>query len=49
MRAVAPPPPPEPVGPPAIRITPELVEEMKKDPLVAAVMEKLNATPVKIE
>jgi hypothetical protein len=49
MRAVSPPPPPEPAGPPAIRITPELVEEMKKDPLVAAVMEKLNATPVKIE
>ncbi|HSI34988.1 MAG TPA: hypothetical protein VK986_15520, partial [Tepidisphaeraceae bacterium] len=41
--------PPEPVGPPAIKITPELLEEMKKDPLVAAVMEKLGGTAVKVE
>ena len=38
-----------PSGPPAVRITPELVEQMKSDPLVAAVMENFNATPVKIE
>jgi len=46
------PPPPEPqapAGPPAIRITPELVEQMKREPLVAAVMQTFNATPVKIE
>jgi len=48
----APPPPPEPpapAGPPAIRITPELIEELKRDPLVHSVMDKFNATPVKIE
>ena len=41
--------PPEPAGPPAIKITPELLEEMKKDPLVAAVMDKLGGTAVKVE
>lgn len=41
--------PPAPAGPPAIRITPELIEEMKRDPLVNALMEKCNGTPVKIE
>jgi DNA polymerase III gamma/tau subunit len=40
---------PAPSGPPAIRITPELVEQMKSDPLVAAVMENFNAVPMKIE
>jgi hypothetical protein len=35
--------------PPAVRITPELVEQMKSDPLVSAVMENFNAVPVKIE
>jgi DNA polymerase III subunit gamma/tau len=43
------PPAPAPAGPPAIRITPELIEQMRSDPLVAAVMESFNATPVKIE
>jgi hypothetical protein len=47
--AAAPPPPPEPSGPPPIRITPEIIEEMKKDPLVGAVIEKLGGTPVKID
>jgi hypothetical protein len=42
-------PPPEPAGPPAIRITPELIEQMKQDPLVGSIMETFNATPVKIE
>lgn len=42
-------PPPEPTGPPPIRITPELVEEIKKSPLVASVMDKFNAQPVKVE
>jgi len=42
-------PPPEPAGPPPIRITPELVEEIKKSPLVASVMDKFNAQPVKVE
>jgi hypothetical protein len=42
-------PPPEPAGPPPIRITPELLEELKKSPLVASVMDKFNATPVKVE
>jgi len=48
LRAAA----PEPAvasGPPSIRITPELVEKMRSDPLVGAVMENFNATPVKIE
>jgi DNA polymerase-3 subunit gamma/tau len=38
-----------PPGPPAIRITPELVEQMRKEPLVAALIDSLGATPVKIE
>jgi DNA polymerase-3 subunit gamma/tau len=42
-------PPPEPAGPPAIRITPELIEQMKQDSLAASVMDKFGATPVKIE
>jgi hypothetical protein len=48
----APPPPPEPPapsGPPPIRITPELVEELKKSPLVGSIMDKFNATAVKVE
>jgi len=48
-RPTAPPPPPEPAGPPVIRITPELIEQMKQDPLVGSVMDKFGATPVKIE
>jgi DNA polymerase-3 subunit gamma/tau len=42
-------PPPIPAGPPAIRITPELVEQMRKEPLVAALIDSLGAIPVKIE
>jgi DNA polymerase-3 subunit gamma/tau len=38
-----------PAGPPAIRITPELVDQLRKDPLVSMVMEKFNATVVKVE
>jgi DNA polymerase-3 subunit gamma/tau len=41
--------PPAPAGPPPIRITPELVEEMKKSSLVSSVMDKFNAAPVKVE
>jgi hypothetical protein len=41
--------PQAPAGPPAIRITDELIEEMRKDPLVASVMDQFNATPVKVE
>jgi DNA polymerase-3 subunit gamma/tau len=48
-RAAAPPEPQAPAGPPAIRVTPELVEQMKQAPLVASVMEAFNATPVKVE
>ena len=48
-RASAPVEPPTPAGPPAIRITPELVEQMRQDPLVALVIDKFNATLVKIE
>jgi len=42
-------PPPEPAGPPAIRITPELIEQMKQDPLAGSIIETFNATPVKVE
>jgi hypothetical protein len=46
----APPPEPQmPAGPPAIRITPELLEQLQQDPLVSSIMDKFNATPVKIE
>jgi hypothetical protein len=38
-----------PVAVPAVRITPELVEQVRADPLVALVMDKFNATLVKIE
>jgi hypothetical protein len=48
-RPAALPEPQAPAGPPAIRITPELVEQMKQDLLVNAVMQAFNATPVKIE
>jgi DNA polymerase-3 subunit gamma/tau len=50
-RAAAPPPPEPaaPAGPPAIRITEEIVEELKRDALLASVMDKLTAQPVKIE
>jgi DNA polymerase-3 subunit gamma/tau len=41
--------PPVPSGPPPVRITPELVEQLKQSPLVASVMDKFNATPVKVE
>jgi hypothetical protein len=41
--------PPAPAGPPPIRITPELVEEIKKSSLVSSVMDKFNAAPVKVE
>jgi len=48
--AAAPTPePPAPAGPPAIRITPELIEQLRQDPLVGSVMDKFNAVPVKIE
>jgi DNA polymerase-3 subunit gamma/tau len=40
---------PEAPAAPVIKITPELLEQMRGDPLVLAVMETLNATPVKIE
>jgi hypothetical protein len=51
-RAARPAPPAEPAqpaGPPAIRITPELIEQLKQDPLAGSVMDKFGATPVKIE
>ncbi len=41
--------PAQPAGPPAIRITPELIEQMKQDSLAASVMDKFGAVPVKIE
>jgi DNA polymerase III subunit gamma/tau len=41
--------PPQPAGPPAVRITPELIEQLKQDPLAGSVMDKFGATPVKIE
>jgi DNA polymerase-3 subunit gamma/tau len=47
--AARPAPPPEPAGPPAIRITPELIEQMKQDPLAGSIIETFNATPVKVE
>ncbi len=45
----APAPQEMPAGPPAIRITPELVDQLRKDPLVAMVMDKFNATVVKVD
>jgi hypothetical protein len=51
-RPAAPAPPPEPAapaGPPPVRITPELIEEMKKSSLVGSIMDKFNAAPVKVE
>jgi hypothetical protein len=48
-RPAAPAEPAMPAGPPAIRITPELVEQLRQDPLVAMVMDKFNATVVKVE
>jgi DNA polymerase-3 subunit gamma/tau len=48
-RPAAPPEPAMPAGPPVIRITPELVEQLRQDPLVAMVMDKFNATVVKVE
>jgi hypothetical protein len=38
-----------PAAAPAIRITPELVDQLRQDPLVAMVMDKFNATVVKVE
>lgn len=38
-----------PAAAPAIRITPELVDQLRHDPLVAMVMDKFNATVVKVE
>jgi hypothetical protein len=40
---------PAPAGPPAVRITEELIDQMRQDPLLASVMDKFNATPVKVE
>jgi DNA polymerase-3 subunit gamma/tau len=48
-RPAAPAEPAQPAGPPAIRITPELIEQIKQDPLAGSVMDKFGATPVKIE
>jgi DNA polymerase-3 subunit gamma/tau len=48
-RPAPPPEPAQPAGPPAIRITPELIEQLKQDPLAGSVMDKFGATPVKIE
>jgi hypothetical protein len=52
-RAAAPRPapvePPSPPAVPSIRITPELIEKLRADPLVAAIIEEFNATPVKVE
>jgi hypothetical protein len=42
---------PEPVAPavPAVKITPELIEALRKEPLVKALMDRLGATVVKVE
>jgi len=43
-------PPPPPPGPPAIRVTPELVQSLREnEPLVRAVMDQLGAQVIKVE
>ena len=51
MRRSAPPPPPSEPGPVSApsRITPEMKESLRADPLVAAVMQHLGGEIVKVE